>query len=207
MTGQFRSGRSHAGDDRADDGGTHHAVDSQGFQQRLEGQCAHRRQGRGLAADGARLGELQTVRIHVDKGRWRRIGRLWGGTGRLHSTALGHQSGKALLGASLHTFHDRRRHQPLLPAEQLLDTRAHLRPALLGERELAAQVEQRDLPHLAADPAALHQAVGNVGFARRAVAGRGGTDKHAARVTQNPRQKPPSNTIMALHLGQKLQVK
>ena len=61
---------------------------------------------------------------------------------------------------------------------------------LLDERKLTTQIEQRDLPHLAADTAALHQAVGDVGFARRAVAGRRGTDEHAGSVAQKASQKP-----------------
>ncbi len=38
-----------------------------------------------------------------------------------------------------------------------------LLPDLLDKRELVAQIGQQDLPHLAADPAALYQTVGNVG--------------------------------------------
>lgn len=61
------------------------------------------------------------------------------------------------LGTAFDTLHNRRRHQPLLPRKQLLDTLTHLRPTLLGQRELAPQIEQRDLSYLAADTAALYQ--------------------------------------------------
>jgi len=89
-----------------------------------------------------------------------------------------------MLGVALHALHDRHRHQCLLPRQELVEARTQIRPAFFGEREMATEVEQRHLAYLAADTAALHQAVGDIGFARRAVACGGGTDELAARITQ-----------------------
>ena len=87
------------------------------------------------------------------------------------------------------------RHQGLLPAEQLLNTHAQLRPTFLGERELASQIEQGYLADLAADTARFHQAMGEVGVARRAITGRCGPDEHGARVRQKPGRKQRETPI------------
>jgi hypothetical protein len=68
--------------------------------------------------------------------------------------------------------------QGTLAAAQFLQPRAQRRPLLRRQREMAAQVEQGDLPHPSAHALGLHQAVGGVAFPGGAVTGRRATDVH-----------------------------
>jgi hypothetical protein len=69
--------------------------------------------------------------------------------------------------------------QRILPAEQPLDARTQRRPPLAWQREMATQVQQRDLPHRVADTAALHQAVGDVTLTGSGVAVLSSAHEHA----------------------------
>jgi hypothetical protein len=94
-----------------------------------------------------------------------------------------------MLGVPLHALHDRHRHQSLLPGQEQFEARTQIRPPFFGQREMATQIKQGELSHLAANTATFHQAVGYAGFAGRAIAGGGGVDDYAHKRTEDSRRK------------------
>ncbi|WP_265707454.1 hypothetical protein, partial [Verminephrobacter aporrectodeae] len=62
--------------------------------------------------------------------------------------------------------------------QQLVDALGQRGPMRLGQVQMAAQVEQGALLDDMTDAGAVHQAVGDVGFARDTIASLGAANKH-----------------------------
>ena len=170
----------HAGDDVAHGCGNLRAVQAELGELVLEPALAHHRQRRMLDPHAARAHQIEGVEIDLlVSPRLARV-RLGGFKGRdacsrgpqrnqLRRIAL--RQGVARLG-------HRRIEQGALTLQQLIDAPGKRRPLILGQIEVAAQVEQCGLLDGAADPRSLDQAIGRVGLAGRAIAGLGAPDEH-----------------------------
>jgi hypothetical protein len=175
MAGQFRARGRHTGDDRGDDRRAHDAVDTQSIEQSFELEFAHRRYSHMFDPNRSGLNQCQTLRIDFGIGRRRSRSVHW--RGRRRTSTGADQSGHAVLRQTLDVLGNLE--QGILPGQQLLNACAQLRPALLGQREMAPEIEQGDLAHLAAHAPALDQPVGRVGFPRGGIARLGSADEHA----------------------------
>ena len=65
-----------------------------------------------------------------------------------------------------------------LATDQLLDTLGQWRPLLAGDVEMASQIEQSTLAHLALDTNRLHQAIGVIGLPGAPALDAGSADVH-----------------------------
>ena len=191
------AGLGHARDYVADHGRTGGAVESQRFEFLLKAKLAHGRQGDMLHAHRAGLAVFDRIDIDFVKlGGSYTVGHP--GRRRAH-----HQASGVVLRGRLNRLGIFRSAQRGLATEQLFDARAQLRPLLLGQREMAPQVEQRHLAHLAPDALAANQAIGLVGLAGDGVAGGGAADEHdALSIAGNGPNSCHQANIMALHFAQ-----
>ncbi len=170
----------HAADDVAHGRGNLRAVQAELGELVLEPALAHHRQRRMLDPHAARAHQIERVEIDLlvsPRLARVRLGRFTGrdacsrGPQRNQLRRIALRQGVARLG-------HRRIEQGALTLQQLIDAPGKRRPLLVGQIEVAAQVEQRGLPDGAADPRSLDQAVGRVGLAGRAIAGLGTPDEH-----------------------------
>ena len=84
----------------------------------------------------------------------------------------------------LHLLGQRHIQHRALAVQQLIYAPRQRRPMRLGQIEVAAQVEQGGLLDGAANALTVHQAVGDIGLARDAIAGLGAANEHARDVAR-----------------------
>jgi len=140
-------------------------------QQSLEIHLVHRPQRRRLHAHRARAHQRHRVLIH-------RLHIAASLSARRRLCALGQQQGGQALGMALHASRTIRRYQRRLPTQQRLDACTQGRPVRLIQIEVAAQVQQRALPDLAADAFRAHQPVGEIAFTGVGVTRLSAADEH-----------------------------
>lgn len=170
----------HATDDVAHGRGNLRAVQAELGELVLEPALAHHRQCRMLDADAARAHQIEGVEIELlVAARLARVrhGCLGGRDARSRGPQR-NQLRRIALRQGLARLGQRRIEQGVLTAQQLIDAPGKRRPLLLGQIEVAAQVEQRGLLDGTADPRSLNEPVGPVGLAVSAIAGLGTPDEH-----------------------------
>ncbi|WP_265707010.1 hypothetical protein [Verminephrobacter aporrectodeae] len=85
--------------------------------------------------------------------------------------------------------------------QQFVDALGQRGPMGLGQVQVAAQVEQGALLDDMTDPGAVHQAVGDVGFARDTIASLGAANKHVRDDARKIGRFVYCYKIMALHFA------
>ena len=90
----------------------------------------------------------------------------------------------------LHLLRQRRIEHRTLPQEQFVHAPGQRGPMLRRQIEVAAQVEQGGLLDGVARTGAVHQAVGDIGLTRDAIAGLGAANKHATMLHQKSSTTP-----------------
>ena len=91
--------------------------------------------------------------------------------------------------------------QSRLGTQELIETGTEQRPRGLGDREVAAEIEQGTLANASADTLGTDQAIGEVVFAVGGGAGLSAADEHgmSRRYGEQPRRVNSVRMFMALH--------
>jgi hypothetical protein len=168
----------HAADQQASDGVALHAVEAEAGEAWVDAQPAHGGEASGFDPDGTGAGELQRGDIDLGVNRvWRgrHGGRLglndrrcgWGLGSRRSGGGSGSgmgrdKAGGIALGQDLDGFGFREHAR--LSGEPGVDPSAQARPVVLGQLEMATEVEQGDLTDLLAGAFGGDEAKGEIGF-------------------------------------------
>ena len=194
--GQLRCRLRHAADEVTQNRRAHDAVDTQGGQFLDQTQLRKRMERHML--DPYRAGLRQLQGLDID--------RLDIGTGRcrLHRWAAGNrrdrvpdfrarrppdQLAEVALCKTFNVFRAGDGEQGFLRLQKLLQAAAQERPVVPLDGKVAAEIEEGDLPHPAADALAAHQSEGEVALSRGLVVGAGLPDEHAPDATRKASEK------------------